>query len=229
MFKTELHMHTSPVSRCAKVDAKSTALHFANEGYRTIVITNHLSPALFAKELPCEHDDWKGIVDFYLSDYRAAKTAVAGRMNVLLGMELRVHENGNDYLVYGIDEQFLYDLGNPFDKKIKHIAPLIKEAGGLLFQAHPFRSGMTVTDPYLLDGIEVFYFSAGHDSRNDIACEWAKKFGLVGICGQDYHNASYLFGAGILTDSEITDNKHLVEILKSGAFKLTDGSQILTY
>ena len=88
---------------------------------------------------------------------------------------------------------------------------------------------MTVTDPALLDGIEVFNFSAGHDSRNDIAGIWAKKFGLVGICGQDYHIPSYLIGGGILTDSEIKDGKQLVDILKSGAFQMTDGNQILTY
>ncbi len=229
MFKTELHVHTSPVSRCARVDAKGTALHFASQGYSTIVITNHLSPALFAKPLPCEQDDWKGIVDYYLSDFHAAKEAVEGRMNVLLGLELRVNNNSNDYLVYGIDEQFIYDLGNPFDIKINKIAPLIQEAGGVIFQAHPFRDGMTVTPPSLLDGVEVFNFSAGHDSRNDIACAWAKKFDLIGICGQDYHNTSYLFGGGILTDTEITTSKQLVDILKSRDFKLTDGSQILTY
>ena len=229
MFKTELHVHTSPVSRCAKVDAKSTALHFANEGYNTIVITNHLSPALFAKELPCEHDDWKGIVDFFLSDYYMAKEAVKGRMNVLVGAELRVNKNGNDYLVYGVDEQFFYDIGNPFDKKIEDIAPLVRDAGGIILQAHPFRNGMTVTPPYVIDGVEVFNFSAGHDSRNDIACAWAKKFGLIGICGQDYHNTSYLFGAGILTEDEIKDSNDLLKILKSGDFKMTDGSQILTY
>jgi len=229
MFKTELHVHTSPVSRCAKVNAAATALQFANEGYDTIVITNHLSPALFAKELPCEQDDWNGIVDFFLSDYHAAKKAVKGRMNVLLGLELRVRQNGNDYLVYGVDEQFLYDLGNPFDKKIKDIVPLIHEAGGIILQAHPFRNGMTVTEPYLLDGIEVFNFSAGHDSRNDIACLWAEKFGFIGICGQDYHNANYIIGAGMLTDIEIKDSKQLVDVLKSRNYQLTDGNQILTY
>ncbi len=229
MFKSELHVHTSPVSRCAKVDAVSTAQHFIDEGYDTIVITNHLSPVLIKKNLPCDPDDWKAVVDYYLSDYYAAKEASKGKMNVLLGAEIRMHENNNDYLVYGVDEQFYYDIGNFFDKKIKDIAPLVQEAGGLLFQAHPFRNSITVTDPQILDGIEVYNFSAGHDSRNDIACMWAKKFGLIGICGQDYHIPSYLIGAGMLTDTEIKDNKQLVDILKSASYQLTDGNQILTY
>ena len=93
MFKTELHVHTSPVSRCAKVDAVSTAKHFIDEGYNTIVITNHLSPVLIAKNLPCDPNDWKAVVDYYLSDYYAAKEASKGKMNVLLGAEIRVHQN----------------------------------------------------------------------------------------------------------------------------------------
>lgn len=229
MFKSELHVHTSPVSRCAKVDAVSTAQHFISEGYDTIVITNHLSPVLTAKNLPCDPNDWKAVVDYYLSDYHAAKEAAKGKMNVLLGAEIRVRKNDNDYLVYGLDEQFYYDIGNFFDKPIKEIAPLVREAGGLIFQAHPFRNNMTVTEPHLIDGIEVFNFSAGHDSRNDIACMWAKKFGLIGICGQDYHLPAYLIGGGILTEEKITDNKQLIEVIKSGKFQLTDGSQILTY
>ncbi len=229
MFKTELHIHTSPVSKCAKVDAITTAQHFLDKGYKTIVITNHLSPTLFEKVITCDPNDWKAVADCYLSDYRLARQAVEGKMNVLLGIELRVRENINDYLIYGISEEFVYNLGNVMDLKLKEIVPIVHSAGGLIFQAHPFRNAMTVTNPELLDGIEVYNLSFGHDSRNDIACSWAKKFNLLHTIGQDYHKPEYLIGAGILTDTEITSNAELVEVLKSKSFKMTDGSQILTY
>ena len=229
MFKTELHVHTSPVSRCAHVDAVATARHFCKEGYDTIVITNHMSPALFSKNLPCDPDDWRAVADYFLSDYRKAKAAVGDKMNVLVGMELRINKNGNDYLVYGIDEQFVYDMGNVLDMRLKDIIAMIHDAGGIILQAHPFRDNMTVTNPSLLDGIEVVNFTAGHNSRNDIAMIWAKKHDMLGICGQDYHNTDYIIGAGILTDVRITDEKQLADILKSRDFKMTDGKQILTY
>ena len=229
MFKTELHIHTSPISRCAKVDALTTAQHFYDEGYNTIVITNHLSPKLLEKVITCDPSDWKGVTDCYLSDYRLARDAFKGKMNVLLGIELRVHENNNDYLIYGINEEFVYNLGNVMDQKLKDIVPKIHEAGGLIFQAHPFRNKMTVTDPAILDGIEVYNTAPVHDNRNDIACMWAKKFNLLHSIGQDYHRADYLLGGGILTDTEITTSEQLAEVLKSGNFKMTDGTQILTY
>ena len=139
MFKTELHVHTSPVSRCARVDAGAAATQFCEAGYDTIVITNHMSPALFNDKLPCDANDWKAVADYFLSDYRIAKQTAGSKMNVLLGMELRVKENMNDYLVYGIDEQFVYAMGNVLDKKIRDIIPMIHEGGGIILQAHPFR------------------------------------------------------------------------------------------
>ena len=227
MFKTELHVHTSPISRCAKVGAAEATRHFEESGYNTIVITNHMSPALFGDKLPCDPNDWKAVADYFLSDYRIAKQT-AKNMNVLLGMELRVKENMNDYLVYGIDDQFVYDMGNVLDKKIKEIVPMIHEAGGIILQAHPFRDKMTVTNPSLLDGIEIINFTASHNSRNDIATIWAKKHDMLGICGQDYHNTDYLIGAGILTDCEITNEKQLRDILVSRNFKMTDGQDIFS-
>lgn len=223
MFKTELHVHTSPVSRCAKIDAVTATKQFEDSGYDTIVITNHLSPSLFNGKGDFDESDWKSAVDYFLSDYRTAKST-AVNMQVLLGMELRLKENMNDYLVYGIDENFLYALENPLDMKLKDVVPLIHDAGGIILQAHPFRNNMTVTNPKLLDGIEVVNFTASHDSRNDIACMWAKKFDMLAICGQDYHNTSYIVGGGILTDERITDEKQLVKILLSRNFTMTDGN-----
>ena len=63
----------------------------------------------------------------------------------------------------------------------------------------------------------------------DIASLWAKKYDMLGICGQDYHNTDYLIGAGILTECEITNEKQLRDILVARDFKMTDGQQILTY
>ncbi len=227
MFKTELHVHTSPVSRCGKVGAEQMVNQFINCGYDTIVITNHMSPTLLKHVVP-HLTDWKEIIDFYLADYHLAKKIAGDKMNVLLGMEFRTNHNINDYLVYGIDEQFLYDTGNIFDKEIKDVIPVIHDAGGIVIQAHPFRNDMTVVGPSLLDGIEAYNFAAKHDSRNDIAVLWAKKYDLLATCGQDYHNTEYIIGAGILTDTEIKDEKQLVNILKSRNFKMTDGSKILT-
>ena len=224
LFKTELHIHTSPASNCAHTSPEEMAQQYIDNGYSTIVITNHMSPTLFNTIYP-GLTDYGEIANIYLEDYRRAKNYAGDRLCVLLGMELRVKENMNDYLIYGIDEKLVLDMGNVMDKKLKELSPYFHEKGALVFQAHPFRNSMTVTSPKLLDGIEAGNFCTTHDSRNDIAQMWAKKFELLTVYGSDYHNFSYMRGAAILTDTKITSNDQLVHVLKNKSFIVTDGER----
>ena len=67
-------------------------------------------------------------------------------------MELRFLENDNDYLVYGFNEDFVYshpDLDRI--ECLEDFRPIADENNLIVFQAHPFRVGMTVTDDKLLD------------------------------------------------------------------------------
>lgn len=225
MFKTELHLHTSPASKCAHVEPEEVIEQYIENGYSTVVITNHMSPTLFDTILP-DVDDYIEAANIYLEDIRRARRYANGRITVLPGMELRVRKNMNDYLIYGIDEQLILDMGNVMDKSIRELYPFFKEHGALVFQAHPFRDTMTVTSPSCLDGIEAGNFCTTHDSRNDIAQLWAKKFGMLTVYGSDYHNISYMRGAGILTQRPITDNVELVRVLKAKDFKVTDGENV---
>lgn len=225
MYKTELHVHTSPASKCAHTEPEEMVEQYIENGYSTVVITNHMSPTLFDVILP-DIKDYKETANIYLEDIRRAKRAARGRITVLAGMELRVKNNMNDYLIYGVDEQFILDMGNVMDKTIKELYPFFHEHGALVFQAHPFRDTMTVTSPNTLDGIEAGNFCTTHDSRNDIAAVWAKKFNMLTVYGSDYHSLSYMRGAGILTDSPVTSNAQLVETLKTKSFKVTDGENI---
>ena len=224
MYKTELHVHTSPASKCAHTEPEEMAEQYIENGYSTIVITNHMSPTLFDTVLP-DISDYREAADIYLEDIRRARRQAGDRLTVLCGMELRVRENMNDYLIYGIDEQLIYDMGNVMDKKIRELYPFFHERGALVFQAHPFRNTMTITNPSYLDGIEAGNFCTTHDSRNDIAEIWAKKFDMLTVYGSDYHSVSYMRSAGILTDYPITDNRILIETLKNKSFTVTDGER----
>ena len=59
-----------------------------------------------------EHD-WQKAMDHYLSGYKASKKRGDELgFDVILGAELRFPQNDNDYLVYGIDEDWL--RSNPY-------------------------------------------------------------------------------------------------------------------
>ena len=131
----------------------------------------------------------------------------------MLGMELRFDENSNDYLIFGITEEFLRNNPPLYEMNPSSFSKLARENGILFVQAHPFRNSMTVIQPWLLDGVEVFNGHMGHDSRNEIANMWAEKYGLIKTSGTDFHYDHVPANAGILTENKIEDMTTLVEIL----------------
>lgn len=217
----EMHFHTKDTSNCANVKAAVAVEEYIKAGYDGIVVTDHLSPSTFMK-YGRELLPWKKKVDFFLRGYKSALKAANGRIPVLLGMEIRFRksEGDNDYLVYGLNEDFLYKHSNLLEMNIKTFYELAKENGFLVFQAHPFRIGMKVTSPKFLDGIEIFNGNPRHNSSNDIAEMWAKKYDLLVTSGSDYHEIEDFGTGGIWFDKEILDNKTLVEELKKGEYEI---------
>lgn len=217
----EMHLHTKDTSNCANVKASVAVEEYIKAGYDGIVVTDHLSPSTYMK-YGRELLPWKKKVDFFLRGYKSAKKAANGRIPVLLGMELRYRtsEGDNDYLVYGITEDFLYNTPELLNLNSKKFYELTQKNGFLVFQAHPFRVGMKVTNPKFLDGIEIFNGNPRHNSSNDIAEMWAKKYGLMVTSGSDYHEIEDLGTGGIYFNKDIKDNKTLVEELLKKDYEL---------
>lgn len=217
MFKTELHCHSNDISLCARVDTQEIIDTFVSGGYSTLVLSNHLNG--YTMDAICPND-WEGFVNKYYSAYEKLRDEANGKLNILFGAELRFNESFNDYLLFGLTKEFLLAHSEIFTLNPEKFHKLAKENGILFIQAHPFRNGMTVVYPDHLDGIEVFNGHFGHDSRNDIANMWAEKYNLIKTSGTDYHYITSPANGGILTNDEITDMSQLVEILKSGNYKL---------
>ncbi len=212
LFKTELHAHTAEVSPCAALRAPEVAERYIAAGYTTISVTNHYCDYV----IDPAGETWQEKIDHYLSGYRIMKDYAGDRLQVLLGCELRFTESMNDYLVFGLSEEFLISHPDLHHMTLKSFSELARKSGLLLIQAHPFRDGMKISNPKLLDGIEVFNGSFGQDSRNDIAVQWAKKYHLLRTSGSDFHHATSLECAGILTETPVTNEKQLAEILRTG-------------
>ncbi|MBR7100849.1 MAG: PHP domain-containing protein [Clostridia bacterium] len=217
MFKTELHCHSNDVSACARVDVETITKRFIDGGYSTIVLTNHLGDFTYDH---LHATDWDSLVDAFVGGYKKLKAHAEGKLNILLGMELRFKHNANDYLVFGPDEEFLREHPFIYNMKVWEFHKICQEKGYLLIQAHPFRNGMTVNAPHDIDGVEVFNGHKGHDSRNDIAEMWADKYNLIKTSGTDFHYPDVPTNAGIMTECEITSMTQLVEIIKSGNYTL---------
>lgn len=218
MFKTELHAHCADVSPCGQVPADRLAETYINAGYTTLVLTDHYGEY----SLPDWRTDGATVTaDKFLRGYEAVKKHAAGRLNVLLGMEIRFLESDNDYLVYGMNRELMLKAENAFEWGVRKFSEFCRENGVILVQAHPFRDNMRITDPAVLGGIEVVNGHPTAVSRNDIAQAWAEKYPrLIKTSGSDYHEAKYTPDKGILTDEPITDIGGLVSVLSSGGYEL---------
>lgn len=214
MFKYELHCHNKNVSVCASVSSEELTDMYVKAGYSGIVLTNHMSVATY-KSFPSS--SWEKMCDHFIAGYTSLKDASQGLLDVFLGMEICFRGSCNDYLVYGLDEDFLYQNEFLFDMNISSFSKLAKDAGLLVFQAHPFRNRMTIVDPSYLDGYEVFNGNAGHDSRNDFAALWCEKMGKLSISGSDVHHASSTPSGGIFTEDKIGSYPEMLALLSSGA------------
>jgi hypothetical protein len=220
MFKTELHCHSLEISECARVNSSDIVKKYVAGGYTTLVLANHFSSGTMRYN---KAENWVDFVEKFVGAYEKLKQEAQGKINILLGAELRFNQNSNDYLLYGITKNFLLEHPEIFELNPDKLSPILRENGILFVQAHPFRNGMTVVRPNLLDGVEVFNGHMGHDSRNEIADAWADKYKLIKTSGTDFHYNDVPTNAGILTGNEITSMEQLVDILKSGKYELIRG------
>ena len=213
MYKTEMHCHSAPVSSCARAKAGYIVERYLEAGYTSLVSTNHIDMYTFRD---MEDASWQDKVAYYVDGYRELTEAAKGRLHILLGAEITLA--GNDYLVYGLTEDFLRRVEYPHKLSgAAELSSVVRESGMMIFQAHPFRIGMTIQYPELFDGIEIINFSSV-PSYNELSQMWAKIHNLTGITGTDFHKSEHTPRGGIMTDYPITDNETLLKTLREDTF-----------
>lgn len=216
-FKTELHCHCKEISLCADANVDIVAQKYLDAGYSTIVLTNHFNYDTIRNR---DYKDYADFLDQYIDAAEKLQNRVGDQIKILLGMEIRFSNNWNDYLVYGVTPEFLRENLNILDMSLNTFHELVNQHGMLLFQAHPFRFGMTTTNPQCLDGIESHNGHPHHNSNNDIAEVWAEKYKLLRSAGSDYHHEWDNPTSGIITERPILTQEDLLSVLRSGSFEI---------
>ena len=215
-YLTELHCHTGEVSQCASIKNDELIDVYVGAGYTSLTITNHLSRFTFGEKNRDKYkgsDNWEEKIEFFLGGVTHAAEAAKGRLNILWGVELRSNTDNNDYLIHHVTKEFLLSHPTLLDEKVRIVAEWVRETGGLFCQAHPFRDNMKVKNHLLFDATEVYNGSNNHDSHNDLALVWAKRFDLTMLSGSDYHRLGPPPTGGILTDEPIRTNDELYDVL----------------
>ena len=226
LYKTELHCHTGDVSTCGYLSAEEIRDRYLENGYSTVVVTDHFNrinlfrSSKYLKYL-ADNDlktNWQTRIDHYIRGYENLKRVSEGQLNVLLGIEFQswTEPNRNDYLIYGVTEEWLRASECITKFGYKEMAIYAHEFGLKIYQAHPFRKDMVITEHAYLDGIEVYNATVNVNSNNDFAELWADRHGLKKISGSDFHESIHKTAGGILTSAPITSNEQLLKVLDSG-------------
>ena len=190
-FLWETHLHTAEASRCGEADAASLVRAYKSAGFHGVVVTDHF---FNGNSRARPHHRWQKKVDILFRGYLAAlKEGEALGVAVLLGWEYAYH--GGDYLTYGLDEAFLRDQPDLCDITLEDYIGRVQAAGGLVSQAHPFRSAWYLPEPTpkswdIVDAFEVFNGSHSAADRrwDDNALDMARKHNLIETAGSDVHD-----------------------------------------
>ena len=209
-YKIELHCHTMPCSSCAEVDSKTLVKEYKRLGFDAICITNHFIPSFYEMS---NEEMWE---KYYSDIEEITNLAKKEAIEIILGAEIRFSENNNDYLVYGIDKEFIIKAKSALNGGIDRFYKNFKNDKNVILQAHPFRKGMVLANPESLDGIEVFNMHPNHNSNNSYALRYASEYGnFIVTCGSDMHHEGHWGVGAIRTKTLPKDSFELAEILKS--------------
>lgn len=220
-YLIETHCHTDETSNCGKMAAAEAVRYYQSLGYDGLLITDHLHNYTFRtlkKSIP--DPTWEEKIEYFLKGYEAAleEAKKVENFRVYLGAELRFDENDNDFIILGLDREKLLKLNGIIEMKPEKGLKLLKSLDCGIIQAHPFRNDCVVMKPGILDGIEVFNGSR-NESRNDIAFEWAKKFGYIMTSGSDFHG-NHPPNGGIYVSEMPEDEYELRDLILNNIFEL---------
>jgi hypothetical protein len=190
----ETHLHTNRASKCAYSSGKEYIAGYKEKGYTGIIVTDHFynGNCSVPRSLP-----WKEWVNRFFQGYEEAKEEGDRQgLDVFFGWE-ETFDSGDDYLVYGLDKDWLLDHPEVRTWTRGEQYRAVKEAGGCVVQAHPFRQRFYISKIVLssgcVDAIEAANSGNGDPSFDALASCYAKKINKPMTAGTDIHDVSNIY------------------------------------
>ena len=219
-YRYETHMHTLPVSRCARNSVRENIEFYRSLGYDGIFITNHFLDGNINidKTLPYEEK-----VEFYFSDYcEALEIGKELGLKIFLGVEISYR--GTDFLIYGLDKEWFLAHPEIMDMKKSEELPFLASHGALVIQAHPYRQDKHIDHirlfPHCIEGVETIN-ACRTELENRMADIYADAYGFVKTAGTDNHIGSRITHlAGMESDTPLVDENDFIRRVRNSEMKL---------
>lgn len=199
-YAYETHMHTCQGSKCGHATGAEMAEAYKAAGYTGIIITDHF---IYGNTKPDRDLPWKEWVNEYCKGYEDAKARGDEiGLDVYFGWEAGY--NGTEFLIYGLDKQWLLDHEEIKDATIPEQFELVHRYGGIVIQAHPFREESYIPEvrlfPEYVDGVEAINAAHYHHSYptqfvfNERAKAYAREYDFPVTAGSDMHDTQLWYG-----------------------------------
>ena len=212
MYRYETHLHTAPVSRCARASVEESLEFYKNLGYDGVFITNHFLDGNLNYD---RQKPYSERIEFYFSDYeKALELGQKIGIKVFLGVELSY--KGADFLVFGLDKAWYLNHPEIMEMTKSQELAFMRECGALIIQAHPFRDIDHIQlYPRYIDGIEVINASRKPE-ENEMARIFTEHYELLKTAGSDNHTGSDRnVLAGISTNEPIVSVEDFINKVKN--------------
>lgn len=230
-YKYETHLHTSEGSRCGGCSGEQMALAAKKAGYAGIIVTDHNWGGNTAIDLGLS---WEDFVYAFLKGYENAKK-VGDEIGLSVFWGWEAGYQGTEFLIYGLSGEWMLKHPEIRDASIEEQFALVKQSGGIVVHAHPYREETYIPKirlfPEFVDAVEVVNAMHSnpkskahfHLSYNARAYEYAKRYAKPMTAGSDIHTAD-LLGGGMIFSRPLTDIHDFINaVLNQEALSLTDG------
>jgi hypothetical protein len=210
-------------SKCGTLGIRELVEFYHDNGYSGICITDH-----FTGNSPVSDDaPWAERVGFYDSIYeRLSRVGEKYGLSVFFGFEFSIYDNietmsnltGNDFVIYNLNKDWLMANRDTFSSRPSEIFEKIRNAGGFIIHAHPFKEANYIECirlyPRSVDAVETFNANCG-EFANDFAKTYAKSYGLLETAGSDFHRLGQRLLTGMETQSQCGSIDALINAIKN--------------
>ncbi len=190
MFRYETHLHTCPVSKCARSTVEENLKFYKSLGYDGVFITNHFLDGNINID---KSESYEDKINFYFSDYELGlKLSSELGIKVFCGVEISY--KGTDFLIYGLDKEWYLSHPEILEMKKSEELKFLMKSGALVIQAHPYREASYIDHirlfPRCVHGVEVINTSQkDFELRTKLSEYYADAYGLLRFAGSDNHSA----------------------------------------
>ena len=188
MFRYETHLHTWPVSKCAKASVRENLEFYKSQGFAGVFITNHFINGNINIDRSRPYEER---IEFYYSDYEEA-CRIGGEIGLQVFDGVEMTYGGTDFLIYGLHKNWYLAHPEIEQMKMSELLAFLMSEGALVIQAHPYREANYIDHirlyPRHVHGVET-YNACRTELENAMAEHYADSYGLLHFAGTDNHVA----------------------------------------